>query len=205
MCNHVFCTLLITFSWVAGHVLHSRAPRLPTRAHHARTMNLQLFHSLEGDGEGGGEVDDAVRSASAAVGGEVASVQFMITQRMRERLEELGYAEADIDELEPQKAAEIVQASVMSSATGVKSAEKLQKKAKTKRDRFQLQFTCNVCNGRNSHSISRHAYSKGTVIVTCPTCNSTHLIADNLKCALPKSNLARVQPSFLASRDSKSP
>ena len=55
-----------------------------------------------------------------------------------------------------------------------------QKKEKTKRDRFELQFTCNMCNGRNVHSISRHAYTKGTVIVTCPSCNATHLVADNL-------------------------
>lgn len=58
--------------------------------------------------------------------------------------------------------------------------QQTQKKAKTKQDRFELQFTCNVCESRNSHSISRHAYTKGTVIVTCPTCNSTHLIADHL-------------------------
>lgn len=51
---------------------------------------------------------------------------------------------------------------------------------KIKQDRFELQFTCNVCESRNSHSISRHAYTKGTVIVTCPQCNSTHLVADNL-------------------------
>jgi transcription initiation factor IIE alpha subunit len=55
-----------------------------------------------------------------------------------------------------------------------------QQQQKSKSDRFELQFTCNVCEGRNTHSISRHAYEKGTVIVTCPTCNSTHLVADNL-------------------------
>ena len=55
-----------------------------------------------------------------------------------------------------------------------------QKKPKSKKDRFVLQFTCNVCDGRNTHSVSRHAYTKGTVIVMCPHCNSTHLVADNL-------------------------
>jgi hypothetical protein len=55
-----------------------------------------------------------------------------------------------------------------------------QTKQKTKQDRFVLQFVCNVCETKNTHSISRHAYNKGTVIVTCPGCNSTHLIADNL-------------------------
>ncbi|KAL1510169.1 hypothetical protein AB1Y20_006500 [Prymnesium parvum] len=56
----------------------------------------------------------------------------------------------------------------------------LPKKAKAKTDRFQVQFTCNVCEGANTHSISRHAYTKGTVIATCPGCKSAHLIADNL-------------------------
>ena len=55
-----------------------------------------------------------------------------------------------------------------------------QKKPKTKTDRFEVQFTCNVCEGANAHSISRHAYTKGTVIVTCPHCKAAHLIADNL-------------------------
>lgn len=43
-----------------------------------------------------------------------------------------------------------------------------------------MQFTCNLCGTRNEHSISRRAYTKGTVIVTCPGCNATHLVADNL-------------------------
>ena len=64
-------------------------------------------------------------------------------------------------------------------ATNADGARK-QQKPKTKKDRFELQFTCNQCEARNTHSISRHAYSKGTVIVTCPSCNATHLIADNL-------------------------
>lgn len=54
-------------------------------------------------------------------------------------------------------------------------------KPKSKTDRFLLQFVCNVCNALNQHSISRHAYTRGTVIVTCAACNSAHLVADNLK------------------------
>uniref|UniRef100_A0A7S2E315 DNL-type domain-containing protein n=1 Tax=Haptolina brevifila TaxID=156173 RepID=A0A7S2E315_9EUKA len=119
-----------------------------------------------------GDIEEAVRVAAAAVSSESASVQFMITERMRTRLAELGYSDAEIDSLDPQKAAEIVQASAVPASS--------QKKEKAKRDRFRLQFTCNVCDGPNSHSISRHAYTKGTVIVQCPTCNATHLIADNL-------------------------
>lgn len=53
-------------------------------------------------------------------------------------------------------------------------------KEKVKTDRFQLEFTCNKCETRNSHSISRLAYAQGTVIATCPGCSTNHLIADNL-------------------------
>lgn len=56
----------------------------------------------------------------------------------------------------------------------------VQKKAKSKTDRFELQFTCNKCETRNVHSISRLAYGKGTVIATCPGCGVAHLLADNL-------------------------
>ena len=66
------------------------------------------------------------------------------------------------------------------TASDEEADAKKQQKPKAKQDRFELQFTCNVCEHRNSHSISRHAYSKGTVIVTCPQCSSTHLIADHL-------------------------
>lgn len=58
---------------------------------------------------------------------------------------------------------------------------------KAKTDRFFLQFTCTAtldsgetCGTLNVHSISRHAYRKGTVFVRCPSCNSSHLVADNL-------------------------
>lgn len=112
------------------------------------------------------EIDEKARSVAAAVGGESAAVQFKATERVRDRLIELGYSEADINSLDPQRAAAIVQAS--------------SKKPKSKHDRFELRFTCNVCDAPNAHSISRHAYTKGTVIVTCPGCNATHLIADNL-------------------------
>ena len=43
-----------------------------------------------------------------------------------------------------------------------------------------LQFTCNICNNRSSHNISKQAYDHGTVVVQCPSCKSRHLIADNL-------------------------
>jgi len=46
--------------------------------------------------------------------------------------------------------------------------------------KFQLQYTCNVCDTRNAHSVSRVAYLQGVVIARCKGCQSQHLIADNL-------------------------
>lgn len=139
-------------------------------------MNLLPADGGSDDGDSAAEVRAAAdlqakaRAVAASLGGEGASVQFMMTQRMRARLVELGYSEAEVDALDPERAAAIIQA----------SSKHVQQKPKTKRDRFELMFTCNVCESPNSHSISRHAYTKGTVIVTCPGCKSGHLIADNL-------------------------
>lgn len=47
-------------------------------------------------------------------------------------------------------------------------------------DRFELQYTCNKCDTRNSHQVSRLAYQKGVVIAVCKGCMAKHLIADNL-------------------------
>ena len=92
---------------------------------------------------------------------------------MRAQLGALGYSVDEINRMDPPRAAAIL-------AQGVPSSKQAQSRPKRKTDRFELQFTCNVCDAPNSHSISRHAYAKGTVLVTCPNCNSAHLIADNL-------------------------
>lgn len=139
------------------------------------------------DGEGDGEaailqvsqVVDENGDAKVATGRSVASMQFMITQAMRAQLITLGYTAAEIDAMAPPRAAEILAEQGLEQGA-VLSSKVPQQKAKTKTERFELAFTCNVCNGRNSHSISHHAYKKGTVIVTCPGCGSTHLVADNL-------------------------
>lgn len=46
---------------------------------------------------------------------------------------------------------------------------------------LMIAFTCKKCNTRSSHTMSKQAYTKGTVLIKCPGCDNRHLIADHLK------------------------
>jgi len=46
--------------------------------------------------------------------------------------------------------------------------------------KFQLSYTCKICNTVNKHMINRIAYNNGVVIATCKGCKNKHMIADNL-------------------------
>lgn len=41
-------------------------------------------------------------------------------------------------------------------------------------------FTCTVCDTRSARSFTKKAYNVGVVLIRCETCDSLHLVADNL-------------------------
>ncbi|KAI9788155.1 MAG: hypothetical protein M1816_007201 [Peltula sp. TS41687] len=45
---------------------------------------------------------------------------------------------------------------------------------------YHLTFTCKPCWHRSTHLITQHGYHNGTVLITCPGCQSKHVISDHL-------------------------
>ncbi len=41
-------------------------------------------------------------------------------------------------------------------------------------------YTCGVCENKAARSFSKKAYHEGVVLIRCESCDSLHLIADNL-------------------------
>jgi len=66
------------------------------------------------------------------------------------------------------------------SNTGDKAESGVQESAPFVGHKFELQYTCKICETRNSNRVSRIAYRSGVVIVVCKGCQTKHLIADNL-------------------------
>lgn len=52
---------------------------------------------------------------------------------------------------------------------------------KVEKPKMMIAFTCKKCDTRSSHTMSKQAYEKGTVMISCPHCKVRHLIADHLK------------------------
>lgn len=50
----------------------------------------------------------------------------------------------------------------------------------TKHGDMLAAFTCGRCDHRTVKRFSKHAYTKGIVIVECPSCHVKHLLADHL-------------------------
>jgi len=52
---------------------------------------------------------------------------------------------------------------------------------------YELTFTCKPCRHRSTHRVTQRGYSRGTVLITCPSCHNRHVFADHLKIFADKS------------------
>lgn len=66
------------------------------------------------------------------------------------------------------------------STTSADSHETTKQRLGEISSRMTLVFTCNKCGTRAARTFSKQAYTKGSVLVICPGCKATHLVADNL-------------------------
>ena len=46
---------------------------------------------------------------------------------------------------------------------------------------YDLTLTCKPCSHRSTHRVTKQGYHHGTVLITCPSCKSRHLITDHLR------------------------
>ncbi|KAG6328284.1 hypothetical protein ID866_10805, partial [Astraeus odoratus] len=73
--------------------------------------------------------------------------------------------------------------------------------------RLLIAFTCTAqdCNHRSAHSFTKRAYTRGIVLIQCPSCKNRHLIADNLgwfKDTMEEGKLKNVEDILLARGES---
>ena len=68
----------------------------------------------------------------------------------------------------------------MSSSTGDDSTSPHKQPLTRIATHMTLLFTCGKCDARTAKTFSRQAYERGAVMVTCPSCNARHVIADNV-------------------------
>jgi len=45
---------------------------------------------------------------------------------------------------------------------------------------YVIMFTCGVCDTRMTRKFTKKSYHEGVVIIRCESCDSNHLISDNL-------------------------
>ena len=43
-----------------------------------------------------------------------------------------------------------------------------------------MAYTCGKCESKQARTFSRHSYEQGVVLIRCESCDSLHLVADNL-------------------------
>lgn len=58
------------------------------------------------------------------------------------------------------------------------------------RAEYELTYTCNSCQARSTHRISKQGYHHGSVLVACPGCKNRHVISDHLE-VIAKLNMIR--------------
>ncbi|KAL3419287.1 DNL zinc finger domain containing protein [Phlyctema vagabunda] len=55
------------------------------------------------------------------------------------------------------------------------------KKPRAATPSYELSITCTPCGTRSTHSVSKHGYHLGSVLITCPSCRNRHVISDHLR------------------------